>query len=144
MERWAPPQVSASKTAKRCTNSATAVPTDLHRSLRIFSLLVTYDHLELRYLMALAASAQMLGRYADAIQHYGISAAVLMLDDPAPLLHSAECCIAIQQMEGAAEALRMAIGLIDRVPSILRPRAQALLVCWPPPGIEKTDRGETQ
>ena len=57
-------------------------------AFRIFSLLVTYDHLEPRYLMALAASAQMLGRYADAIQHYG-TAAVLMLDDPAPLLHSA-------------------------------------------------------
>ena len=97
-------------------------------AFRIFSLLVTYDHLEPRYLMALAASAQMLGRYADAIQHYG-TAAVLMLDDPAPLLHSAECCIAIQQMEGAAEALRMAIGLIDQEPQheALRPRAQALL-----------------
>ena len=91
-------------------------------------MLVTYDHLEPRYLMALAASAQMLGRYADDIQHYG-TAAVLMLDDPAPLLHSAECCIAIQQMEGAAEALRMAIGLIDQEPQheALRPRAQALL-----------------
>ena len=62
------------------------------------------------------------------VQHYG-TAAVLMLDDPAPLLHSAECCIAIQQMEGAAEALRMAIGLIDQEPQheALRPRAQALL-----------------
>ena len=57
------------------------------------------------------------------------AAGVLMLDDPAPLLHSAECCIAIQQMEGAAEALRMAIGLIDQEPQheALRPRAQALL-----------------
>lgn len=83
------------------------------RSLPHLLVMDAYDHLEPRYLMALAASAQMLGRYADAIQHYG-TAAVLMLDDPAPLLHSAECCIAIQQMEGAAEALRMAIGLIDQ------------------------------
>lgn len=90
-------------------------------------MLVTYDHLEPRYLMAMPRP-RCCGRYADAIQHYG-TAAVLMLDDPAPLLHSAECCIAIQQMEGAAEALRMAIGLIDQEPQheALRPRAQAPL-----------------
>lgn len=97
-------------------------------AFRLFSLLVTYDHLEPRYLMALAASAQMLGRYVDAVQHYG-TAAVLLLDDPAPMLHSAECCIAMKQMEGAAGALRLAIELIDQEPrhEALRPRAEALL-----------------
>ena len=97
-------------------------------AFRIFSLLVTYDHLEPRYLMALAASAQMLGRYTDAIQHYG-TAALLLLDDPAPLMHSAECCIAIGQMEGAAEALRMSISMMDQEPQheALRARAEALL-----------------
>ena len=97
-------------------------------AFQVFSTLVGYDHLEPRYLVALAAAAQMLGRYEDALQHYG-TAALLTLDDPAPLVHSAECCLALGQHEGAVEALELAIELIDQEPrhEALRPRVEALL-----------------
>ena len=97
-------------------------------AFRIFALLVTYDHLEARYLMALAASAQMLGRYRDALQHYS-TATLLLIDDPAPLLHSAECCIALREAEGAAESLRLALEICGDDPehAAVRTRAEALL-----------------
>lgn len=100
-----------------------------NEAFRIFALLVTYDHLEPRYLMALAASAQMLGRYQDALQHYS-TATILLLDDPAPMLYSAECCIALRMKEGAVEALQMAIELAGDTPeyAAIRARAEALLV----------------
>ncbi|QEA13169.1 CesD/SycD/LcrH family type III secretion system chaperone [Comamonas flocculans] len=97
-------------------------------AFRIFALLVTYNHLEARYLMALAASAQMLGRYRDALQHY-TTATLLLLTDPAPLLYSAECCIALRQTEGAIESLRLALELCGDQPehAAVRTRAEALL-----------------
>ena len=87
------------------------------------------EDLALGFVVASAVIRSKLGKVLVALLTLTGTAAVLMLDDPAPLLHSAECCIAIQQMEGAAEALRMAIGLIDQEPQheALRPRAQALL-----------------
>ncbi|QXL83619.1 SycD/LcrH family type III secretion system chaperone [Comamonas sp. NLF-1-9] len=99
-----------------------------NEAFRIFAMLVTYDHLEPRFLMALAASAQMLGRYRDALQHYS-TATILLLDDPAPLLYSAECCIALRMKEGAIEALQMAIELAGDAPqhAPIRARAEALL-----------------
>ena len=97
-------------------------------AFRIFALLVTYDHLEPRYLMALAASAQMLGRYRDALQHYS-TATLLMIDNPTPLLYSAECCIALRETEGAVESLRLALEICDDDPehAAVRTRAEALL-----------------
>ncbi len=95
-------------------------------AFRMFAMLVTYDHLEARYLMALAASAQMLGRYRDALQHYA-TATLLLLDDPTPLLYSAECCIALQESTAAAESLRLALDMAGDQHAAVRSRAQALL-----------------
>lgn len=97
-------------------------------AFRIFALLVSYDHLEGRFLMALAASCQVLGRHKEALQYYG-TAAVLLLTDPAPMLHAAECCIALHMAEEAAEALQMALELAGDAPqhAAVRNRAQALL-----------------
>jgi len=97
-------------------------------AFQIFSLLVSYNHLEARYLTALAGAAQMLGRYPDAVQHYA-TAAMLLLDDPAPLIHAAECCLAMERPAEAAEGLRMALEIIDQEPQHepLRDRVDALL-----------------
>lgn len=102
-------------------------------AFHVFSSLVTYDHLEARYLMALAASAQMLGRHTDALQHYTM-ATLLTLDDPAPLIHSAECCLALQQTERAVEALEMARELIEQEPQHAHhlPRLESLLKALQP------------
>lgn len=97
-------------------------------AFRIFALLVSYDHLEPRFLMALAASAQMLGRYRDALQHYS-TAGLLMIDDPAPFFYSAECCIALRNTEGATESLRLALEVAGDKPehAQFRARTEALL-----------------
>lgn len=95
-------------------------------AFRAFSLLVVQNHLEPRYLMALAGSAQMLGRHHDALQHYA-TATLIQLDDPMPPLHSAECLISLGRLAEAAESLELAITLAGDDHPTVRMRAESLL-----------------
>lgn len=97
-------------------------------AFRIFSLLVIYEHTNPRYLLALAGAAKMIGRYQDALQHYS-TATVLLLDDPRPVFHSAECLIALGQSELAAESLALAIEIAGTTEehAQVKTRAQALI-----------------
>lgn len=95
-------------------------------ALKAFSMLVIYDHLEPRYLMALGGAQQMLCRYQDALLQYG-AAAVIRLDDPRPVFHSAECLVAMGQLPEALESLDLALTLCeDETHATLRMRAEAL------------------
>ena len=114
-------------------------------AFKIFSLLVIYDHLNTRYLMALAGAAQMLGRHKDALQHYSTVAAALE-DDPTPLVHSADCLIALGHTELAKETAVLAIELAeDKAPyAAARKRAESVLAMLttapeaPPPSDQAT------
>ena len=68
----------------------------------------------------------MLGRYAEALQHY-MAATVIRLDDPRPVFHSAECLIVFDRMAEAEESLKLALTLCGDRHEVIRTRAQALL-----------------
>lgn len=95
-------------------------------AFRAFSLLVVHNHLEPRFLMALAGAAQMLGRHHDALQHYA-TATLIRLDDPLAPLHSAECLIALGRLAEATESLELAITLAGDGHPAVRMRAESLL-----------------
>ncbi|MBH1965545.1 MAG: SycD/LcrH family type III secretion system chaperone [Comamonadaceae bacterium] len=94
----------------------------------VFSLLVIYEHMNERYLMALAGAAQMLGKYKDALQHYS-TAALLLVNDPTPIFFSGECLIALGNFELATESLSLVIEIADESPAqqALKSRARILL-----------------
>ncbi|MFD4840238.1 SycD/LcrH family type III secretion system chaperone [Achromobacter sp. NPDC058515] len=95
-------------------------------AFKAFSMLVIYDHLEPRYLMALGGASQMLDRYSDALVQYG-AAAMISLDDPLPMFHSAECLVAMERLPEAAESLELALSLcVAEAHEPVRARAQAL------------------
>ena len=97
-------------------------------AFKVFSMLVIFQHNNDHYLMALAGAAQMTGRYKDALQHYS-TATLLRIDDPRPIYFSAECLIAIGNLDLAAESLRLVIEMSeeDSTNQILSSRASALL-----------------
>ncbi|MET4580094.1 SycD/LcrH family type III secretion system chaperone [Ottowia thiooxydans] len=97
-------------------------------AFKVFSMLVIYDHLNPRYLMALAGAAQMQGLYEDALQHYS-TAALTMEDDPTPLIHSADCLMALGRTDLAQETLGLAIELAENDDkfSAVKKRAEAVL-----------------
>jgi type III secretion system low calcium response chaperone LcrH/SycD len=96
-------------------------------AMRIFSYLVTNNHLERRFVNAFASSLHMVGGYKEAINYYGIAYAMDPRDS-APTFHSCECLIAMGLKAEAKEGL----GLIIRrctapEQSEIRERSQALL-----------------
>lgn len=97
-------------------------------AFKIFSRLVTYDHLNDRYLMALAGSAQLLGRYDDAL-HYYATVTLMRLDDPTPLFHCAECLFAMTRLNEAIETLELALEMDPDPDSthVITQRIRALL-----------------
>lgn len=96
-------------------------------AFQVFALLVTYDHLEPRYLMALAGAAQMLKRYEDALQHYG-TAALMLIDDATPYIHAAECALALGRKDFAQEGLKLALEVLAKQDNpALQARAETLL-----------------
>lgn len=95
-------------------------------AFKAFSLLVIWDHLEPRYLVALGGAAQMLGRYTDALQHYS-TATLASLDDPVPPYHVAECLIALERLPEAVESLELCLTLAGDEHPVVKARAEALL-----------------
>lgn len=63
-------------------------------AMRIFSFLMTANHLDRRFFSGFAACLHMQRRHADALKYYGI-ASTLDLTDPEPVLQSAQCYLAL-------------------------------------------------
>lgn len=95
-------------------------------AFKVFSLVVMQNHLEPRYLFGLGCSCQMLGRYLDALQHY-MAAALACVNDPRPILHAAECLVAMSRIEEARESLGLVLDMSPDAQSPLNIRAQMLL-----------------
>lgn len=109
-------------------------------AFKVFSMLVVYDHLNPRYLMALAGAAQMLGRYEEALQHYS-TAALADVNDPTPIVHSADCLMALGRTELAHETLNLAVELSgdDEKHAAVKKRAEAVLAM-----LDKAGAGSPQ
>lgn len=95
-------------------------------AFKAFSLLVIWDHLEPRYLVALGGACQMLGRYTDALQHF-MTATLSRLDDPVPPYHCAECLIALERLPEALESLSLSLTLAGDGHPVVKARADALM-----------------
>ncbi len=79
-------------------------------ALRVFAWLVMRNNLERRFIYALAACLQMLGRHESAIQHY-LNASLLNPDDPLAVFHACECLIALGRVAQAREGLVLVLEL---------------------------------
>lgn len=97
-------------------------------AMKAFGFLVMHDQWEQKYMIAFAASLQMLKRYKDAILFYS-NASILDLSDPMPTFHTAECMIPIGMLQEASEALGLVITQCADKPDRqdLKARAEALL-----------------
>ncbi|WP_142848243.1 SycD/LcrH family type III secretion system chaperone [Telmatospirillum sp. J64-1] len=97
-------------------------------ALKAFTFLNFFNHLEPRYIKALAACQQMLKRYETAIQTYAI-ATILDASDPNPTLHIAECLMGLGMKEEAIEALQLVLEATSGKPQYAAQgdRAEALL-----------------
>ena len=93
----------------------------------MFGFLVTHNHLDRRFHKAFGACLQNLVR-ADALKYYGV-ASLLDLTDPDPVVHTAECLLALSRDQEAARALRFALGQIkgEAKHAALGERVKALL-----------------
>jgi type III secretion system low calcium response chaperone LcrH/SycD len=104
------------------------------QALPLFSYLVILDHLERRYLLALAATLHMLARHEDALPHY-IAAMVLGVDDPEPAMRCGECLRDLRKFDEAAESFELALSLCKTpLHAQIRSRCIAQLL-----GLKKTD-----
>jgi type III secretion system low calcium response chaperone LcrH/SycD len=77
-------------------------------AMRIFAYLLTTNHLDRRYYQGFAACLQMQRRHADALKYFGI-ASMLDLTDPEPVMHSAECYLALGDRAQARLSLEYAL-----------------------------------
>lgn len=73
-------------------------------AMKVFARLVAFSHAEPRYLNALAAAQQMLGRHEQAIHYWGVSQ-LLDSSDPVPTFHTAESLLALGHVDDALDAL---------------------------------------
>lgn len=95
-------------------------------ALKVLAYLVTLDHTEHRYLVALGATAQAMGQHADALQQY-MAAALLDPLEPAPVFHAAQCLLEMGQPAAALQSCELALAMCkpDRH-AVLAERAQGL------------------
>jgi type III secretion system low calcium response chaperone LcrH/SycD len=86
--------------------------------------LVTLEPYERRYLQALAAATQMMGKYEDAVGYYHLLL-VLDAEDPMPTVHMAQCLIHLGRAQDAAIALEATIDNATGKPAYAAILAQA-------------------
>lgn len=98
------------------------------QALSPFACLVTLNPYDVRFHQGLGACKQMLRRHEEALRHYGV-ASMLDLTDPAPLLHAAECLLALGRRADARQRLELALGQLKAYPrhAACAPRVRGLL-----------------
>lgn len=96
-------------------------------ALKAFARLVALQHGEPRYLNALAATHQQLGRHAQAVHYWGLSQ-LLAPRDPLPTFHTAVSLLELGHEDDALEALDLVLRQCRRQGghAALVERAQAL------------------
>ena len=77
-------------------------------ALKLFTLLMTWNHLERRYIFGYAACMQMLKDYKTAIKYFQLAHA-LDSNDFSALLHGCECLTALGMREEAIQGLEIVV-----------------------------------
>ncbi len=83
---------------------------------RIFNFVVMHNHLDARTHKALGMVRHLLGAHALAANSY-VAASVLDVMDPEPVVHLAECMLAMDQVESAAPTIDHATQRLARSPN---------------------------
>ena len=78
-------------------------------AFKVFAFLMVHNHLEVRFIMAYAASLQMLQKWNEAIHNYSLASALDMMN-PQPVLHVCECLIGLEQYAQAREGLELVLA----------------------------------
>lgn len=95
-------------------------------ALKVLGYLVSLNHSEHRYLVALGATAQAMAQYTDALQQY-MAATLLDPLEPVPVYYSAQCLLEMGQHAAAVESCDLAIAMCKHERhAMLLERAKAL------------------
>jgi type III secretion system low calcium response chaperone LcrH/SycD len=78
-------------------------------AMRVFAYLMTANHVDRRYHSGFGACLHMQQRYREALRHYA-AASMLDLTDPGPVMHSAECYLALGDKAQARSSLAYALA----------------------------------
>ncbi len=78
-------------------------------AMRMFSVLCLLAPTEYRYIFGAASCFQMVGEFLMASIYFQLAGG-LNLDDPAPMMHTAECLLSLKDKDGARFALEQAIS----------------------------------
>lgn len=96
-------------------------------ALKCFAFLVANVQTDKRFMSALASSLQMLKRYEEAMQYHCMTT-LMDVEDPRPLLHTAECFIGMGKVQEAQEALQEVLHQYpDEAWHEVRQRSEVLL-----------------
>jgi len=82
-------------------------------ALKVLAYLVSLNHSEYRYLIALGATAQAMGKFEDALQQY-MAATLLEPLEPLAALHSAQCLLELGHHEEALQSAELAIAICEQ------------------------------
>lgn len=77
-------------------------------AMRMFSVLCLMAPTEYRYIFGAASCFQMVGEFLMASIYFQLAGG-LNLDDPAPMMHTAECLLSMKDKDGAKFALEQAL-----------------------------------
>jgi len=95
-------------------------------ALKVLAYLVALNHGEYRYVMALGAAAQALGKYEDALQQY-MAAALLEPFEPLAALHGAQCLLELGHHGQVLQSCDLAIAICQQGEPGARDRHGAVL-----------------
>jgi type III secretion system low calcium response chaperone LcrH/SycD len=97
-------------------------------AVKMFGLLSLLDPADYRFVFGGASALRMLGQYMAAGMYFQLAAG-LNVEEPAPMLHTAECLLAIEDRDGARAALEQALERAGskEAHAPLRRRAEVML-----------------
>jgi type III secretion system low calcium response chaperone LcrH/SycD len=110
----------------------------------VFAFLVAANHLDRRFLNGAAACMHMLRRYPEALKYYVFSS-LQDLTDPEPVMHSAECQLALGDRAAARQSLDYALAQARGVAahSELAARMEAMLSFLDASPLQQEPSGES-
>ena len=96
-------------------------------AMKLFGVLSLLDPMDYRFVFGGASCLQMMGEYPTASLYFQLAGG-LDTENPAPMLHTAECLLAIKDRDGAKAALKQAMERAGTKPdwSAMRQKAEVM------------------
>lgn len=93
---------------------------------KLFTYVLTHNHLDARTHKALGMALQAQRKHEQALKPYG-AASLMDMTDPEPVVHMAECFLALGRVSDARQALGYAGGAFNRRPDARLQQRVALM-----------------